>query len=94
MQGQGAIVSAQPKPRATVCKKCGAPRDLGLPYAMCRDCYNEYQISFSSQYRRKNGVPERRPSNNLSRQNALSDLRRAYARLGLSVGNVWKLVPR
>lgn len=29
------------RPRATTCRKCGAPRDPALPKALCRACHNE-----------------------------------------------------
>lgn len=77
-------------PRATVCKSCGAPRDFGLPYAMCRACYDEYMRQWSDKKRRSRGVPERQ----FNGTNHGHNLRRAYERLGLSVGNVWRMVPR
>ena len=77
--------------KATICKTCGAPRDDGLPYAMCRACYDEYMRQSSAQKRRKMGVPEHKPGPNTNKP---SEMKRAYARLGLSVGNVWRMVPR
>jgi hypothetical protein len=60
---------------------------------MCRDCYNDYQIAFSSKYRRKKGVPEAKRLA-VRCDSSQHELKRAYERLGLSVGNVWKLVLR
>lgn len=84
---EGAIV----RETAYVCRDCGAPRDFGIPYAKCRRCYDEYMRQSSQQKRRKQGQPERKFG---EKSGHLSDLTRAYERLGLEPGKVWKLVPR
>lgn len=64
--------------RATVCRSCGAPRDPDIDRALCRPCFLLYKSA--------KAVPYYEVRARL--------LIAAYARLGLSAGNVWKLVPR
>lgn len=79
--------------RATVCKVCGAPRDNTLPYVMRFSCYAEYKMQHDARRRRKKGVTERKPFTYRAKAES-RELHRAYARLGLVPGNVWRMVPR
>jgi hypothetical protein len=67
--------------KATVCRSCGAPRDSSIRHALCRPCFLLYKSTGMVRINERHNGGER--------ARALND---TYARLGLSVGNVWKLV--